>query len=138
MEIFSQPEIKEKRPQGRRPKHSVSYREMVAKRILEEGMSYRQAAKNFGLSHGSIANIIKNHRHGKLNAKRREYTTKHKKELENYRQKCVVTDLKVQIAELYLENLMLKKMCEHFAQKRRENSSDITSENSDLLPELAK
>jgi transposase len=30
---------------------------MVAKKVIDDGMSYREAAKTFGLSHGSISNI---------------------------------------------------------------------------------
>lgn len=138
MEIFRKPEIKEKRPQGRQSKHSDSFRAMVAKRVIEEGMTYREAAKNFGMSHGSIALVVKNFKNNKFNAKRREKTTKQKKEIENYRHKAIVNDLKLEIAELYLENLMLKKMCGHFLSKKNESSSDITSENLDLLPKRAK
>lgn len=138
MEIFRAPDIKPKRPQGRQSKHSDSFRAMVAKRVIDEGMSYREAAKNFGMSHGSIALVVKNFKKGKFNEKRKEKTTQHKKELENYRHKSIVNDLKLEIADLYLENLMLKKMCEHYLSRKKENSSDVTSENLDLLPGRAK
>lgn len=39
-------------------------------------------------------------------------------------------ELKHEIAELYLENLMLKKALQFSQQVKRENSSVITSENS--------
>lgn len=138
MEIFTPPEVKPKRPPGRRSKHSESFQAMVAKRILEEGMTYREAGKNFGMSHGSISHLINKFKKNKVNSKRKVATSKYSKEVENYRHKCILNDLKVEIAELYLENLMLKKMCEHFAQKKKENSSVITSENLDLLPGLAR
>ena len=73
-------------------------------------MKYREDAKNFGLSHGSITNIIKNYHKGKLRGKRREYISKHSQEVENYRTQQHINDLKLQIADMFLENLMLKKM----------------------------
>lgn len=44
MEIFTPPEVKAKRPPGRRSKHSEAYQEMVAKKVAQ-GMSYREAGK---------------------------------------------------------------------------------------------
>ncbi len=137
MEIFTPPEVKAKRPPGRRPKHSEAYQEMVAKKV-SQGMSYREAGKAFGLSHGSIANILKKFEAGKLKEKRKETSTRYKNEVESYRHQKQINDLKIEVADLYLENLMLKKMLEHSLQKRKESSSDITSENLDLLPGRAK
>tara|TARA_B110001454_G_C12723272_1_gene436161 strand:+ start:371 stop:787 length:417 start_codon:yes stop_codon:yes gene_type:complete len=138
MEIHTPPDVREKRPPGRRPKHSESYQQMVAKKLLEEGMSYREAGKLYGLSHGSIANIIKKYKNKKFNNKRQEVKSKYKKEVENYRHQAHIKDLKLEIADLYLENLMLKKMFESSLQRKKSASSEITSENLDLLPEDAK
>jgi len=138
MEIFSTPDVKPKRPQGRQSKHSESFQMMVAKKVLEGGMTYREAGKTFGMSHGSISNVIKKYKNNKYNSNRREKTAKINKEAENYRHKTIVNDLKLEIADLYLENLMLKKMCEHYQLERKKSSSDVTSENLDLLPEVAK
>lgn len=138
MDILSPPEVKEKRPPGRRPKYSATYMEMVATKVVEEGMSYREAGKTFNLSHGSISNIVKNYKNGGAKRKRKVTASKYQKEVEDYRNKSRMNDLKLEIAELYLENLMLKKMLEHSLRKKKESSSDITSENLDLLPERAK
>jgi hypothetical protein len=46
-----------------------------------------------------------------------------------------VKNLKTEIGELYLENLMLKKALEFSRQIKNEDSSVITSENLDQLPE---
>jgi hypothetical protein len=81
---------------------------------------------------------VKNYKNGNAKKKRRETTSKYKQEIDDYRHTAQLKDLKLQIAELYLENLMLKKMLEHSLQKRKESSSDITSENLDLLPERAR
>jgi len=138
MEVFTPLKVKEKRPPGREPKHSAAYRMMVAKKVVVDKMSYRDASKTFGLSHGSIYNLVKNYdkrkRQDKKNAARSKYTEK----VETYRHESHLKDLKLQIADLYLENLMLKKMLEHSLLAQKESSSDITSENLDLLREPAK
>ncbi|RYZ79958.1 MAG: hypothetical protein EOP06_26215 [Proteobacteria bacterium] len=138
MEIHTPPDVKPKRPPGRQPKFSESYMLMVAEKVCTEGMSYREAAKQFGLSHGSIAYLVKKYNDKKFKTKRKETTSKYKAEVEAYRSDQHVRDLKLQIADLYLENLMLKKMLEHSLRKRKESSSEITSENLDLLPARVK
>lgn len=138
MDIHNPPEVKAKRPPGRRSKFSESYMLMVAEKVCREGMSYRDASKTFGLSHGSIAHLVKKYQSKKFNQKRQETKSKYKAEVEAYRSDQHVKDLKLQIADLYLENLLLKKMLEHSLHKRKESSSDITSENLDLLPTRAK
>lgn len=138
MEILSPPDVKPERPPGRKPKHSESFRWMVAEKVCKDGMSYREAGKTFGLSHGSISALVKKYNEKNFKTKRKERTSKYAEQVEGYRQQSHVNDLKLQIAELYLENLMLKKMLEHSLQKKKESSSDITSENLDLLPARAK
>jgi hypothetical protein len=59
MEILSPPDVRPKRPPGRKPKHSESFRWMVAQKVCKDGMSYREAGKTFGLSHGSISALVK-------------------------------------------------------------------------------
>ena len=129
MEIFTPPNATPKRPPGRQPRHSPEYRMMVAKKVLEGGMSYREASKTYDLSHGSISAIVKEYKHHGAKSKRNERTTKYRKEVESYRQQTQVKDLKLEIADLYLENLMLKKALQYSHQLRKENSSVITSEN---------
>lgn len=138
MEIFTPPEVKEKRPPGRRSKHTEAFQIMVAKKVIEDGMTYREAGSKFGLSHGSISNVIKKYHNGRLKQQRKETKTRYGKEVDNYRHQKQLNDLKIEIADLFLENLMLKKMLEYSHQSKKESSSDITSENLDLLPERAK
>ena len=135
MEIFTPPEVKEKRPPGRRAKHSPEYRMMVAKKCVEEGMTYREAAAAFGLSHGSVYQIIQQYKHSGDKVKRKVTASKYQKEVENYRHQAQLKDLKHEIAELYLENLMLKKALEHSLRRKKEDSSVITSENFERLKE---
>lgn len=138
MEIFTPPNVTPKRPPGRMPKHSPEYRMMVAKKVVEEGMSYRDAGNAFGLSHGSISAIVKQYKHEGAKSKRNEIVSKYKKEVEAYRHQQQMKDLKLEIADLYLENLMLKKALEHSLRKKKDDSSVITSENLDRLREDAK
>lgn len=138
MEIFTPPNVKPKRPPGRQPKHSPEYRLMVARKVVDEGMSYREASSSFGLSHGSISAIIKEYKSRGSKNKINERRSKYKDEVESYRQQSQVKDLKLEIAELYLENLMLKKALEHSLQRKKDDSSVITSENLARSKEAVK
>lgn len=121
---------KEKRPPGRTPKYTVEYYMMVARKVVEEGMSYSQASKEFNLSQGCIGTWIKKYKNGTINAKRNERNKKFTEGYEQLRQEAHVKELKLQIADLYLENLMLKKALQHSLQIKKESSSVITSESS--------
>lgn len=138
MEIFTPPNVIPKRPPGRQAKHSPEYRLMVAKKVVEEGMSYREAGNSFGLSHGSIAAIVKEYKSEGSKSKRNERKSKYRKEVEAYRHQQQVKDLKLEVANLYLENLMLKKALEHSLRKKNDDSSVITSENLERLKEAVK
>jgi len=138
MEIFTPPDVKPKKPPGRVPKHSVEYRLMVAKKVVEEGMTFREAASSFGMSHGSVNALVQQYKHEGSKSKRNERVSKYKKEVEAYRHQQQLKDLKQEIAELYLENLMLKKALQHSLTMKKERSSVITSENLDRLKEDVK
>ena len=133
MNIFVPPVIKEKRPPGRRSNVSVEYQIMIARKCTEEGMTYREAAKTFNVSHGSVYAFIQKYKDKGAKAKRKITTSKYQKEVEDYRHESQLKDLKHEIAELYLENLMLKKVLQHSLKKKSEDSSVITSENLDRL-----
>jgi len=120
--------VKEKKQPGREPTHTVEYMSMVAKKVTEEGMTYREASKTFGISQGAIAQWKKKYLDGVwMNHDR----TKHKgaSEARVHILSDQVKELKQEIGELYLENLMLKKALYHSQQIKKENSSVITSEN---------
>ncbi len=138
MEIFTPPNVKPKRPPGRQAKHSPEFRAMVARKVVEEGMSYREASNAFGLSHGSIGLLARQYKHDNGKSKRNERVSKYKQEVDAYRQQAQLKDLKLEIADLYLENLMLKKALEHSLRKKSEDSSVITSENLVRLKEDVK
>ena len=133
MEIFSPPVVKEKRPPGRQSKHSVEFQMMVARKCVEGGMTYREASKTFNVTHGSVYAWIQKFKGHTINNKRRQRKSKYDQEVEAYRHQAQVKELKHEIAELYLENLMLKKALKHSVQLKKESSSVITSENLEQL-----
>lgn len=111
---------------------------MVARKCVEEGMTYREAGKTFNVSHGSVYAWILKYKHQGGKQKRNERTSKYKQEVESYRHTAQLKELKHEIAELYLENLMLKKALKHSLQLKKLNSSVVTSENLDQLREHAE
>lgn len=138
MEIFTPPQVKEKCPPGRRPRHSQEYMIMVARKCIDGGMTYREASKTFGISHGSVYQFIQKYKHEKFRTKTNTRVSKYKKEVDDYRHQAQVKELKHEIAELYLENLMLKKALKHSMSLKSGDSSVITSESLDQSAEDAE
>jgi transposase len=138
MDIYSTPDVKPKRPPGRQPKHSQEYRMMIAKKVVEGNMSYRKAAKTYGISHGSVSYLVKEYNSQGARSKRHVRQTKYKKQVEAYRQESQLRDLKLEIAELYIENTLLKKALASLQQKESGDSSVITSENLERSKEDAR
>ena len=59
MEVFTKVKPKEKKISGRRPKWTPEYKHMVAQKVVEEGMKFREAAKIFGMSTIPTHNLMK-------------------------------------------------------------------------------
>lgn len=129
MEVFSKQPPKEKRPPGRNPKWTSEYMHMVAQKVVEEGMTYKNASETFNVSQGSVAAWVKKYRKGNLVPA--DIKDKPSDELRIYRLEEQVKDLKSEIGDLYLQNQMLKKALYHSQQKKKERSSVITSKNLD-------
>ena len=138
MEIFSPPFIKEKRPPGRTPKCSAEYQMVIARSVVEEGITFREAARIYNVSHGAINSYVQKYKQQKINGRRSVRSKERNTEAENYRHEAQLKALKHEIGELYLENLMLKKALKHSVERKSENSSVITSENLDQLREPVK
>jgi len=136
MEVFSQKPIKEKRPQGRQPKFSLEYMMMIAKQVVDKELTYRDAAKLYGVSHGSIASWVSKYKKKSWKSVGRNQVIS--EEVHRYRMETQMRELKHEIAELYLENLMLKKIIQHSQQIKKERTSVITSENLDQFKKDAK
>lgn len=137
MEIYNKKYAppKEKKPHGREPKFSIEYMMMVVKKVEDEGMTYREASRTFGISHGCLNGWLRKYRKGTLgNRKMPEPSPGTTVYVLEERLK----EMKQQIGELYLENLMLKKALFHSRQSKKENSSVITSENLDQFQGGAK
>jgi transposase len=109
---------------------------MMAKQVVDDGLTYRDAAKIYGCSHGTVNHWLKLYKNGVLpNKLKKVKRDANIKESDIARLEHHVKNLKTEIGELYLENLMLKKALEFSRQIKNEDSSVITSENLDQLPE---
>lgn len=111
---------------------------MVARKCIDGELTYREAAKTFDVSHGAVHSWILKYKNQEHKSKRSKRLSKYNEEVKNYRHEAQMKELKHEIAELYLENLMLKKALQYSVQVKKSNSSVITSENLDQLPEVAE
>ena len=118
--------MKEKKQLGRKSPHSIEFQIMVGKKVHSGEMTYREASKTFGVSSGCVASWVRKHGKG---------TTpipKSRKETDATvigRMEIHIKELKGEIAELYLANLMLKKDIKYTVEKKSAGSSVVTSEN---------
>ncbi len=127
MEVFTKPVPKRKKLIGRQPKWTAEYMNMVAQKVVNEGMKFREAAKIFGVSTGAVNQWVKKYRKGTL---AQNNTDKEQSpDFKIYTLEEQIKELKTEIGDLYLQNQMLKKALSHSLQKKKENSSVITSEN---------
>jgi transposase-like protein len=134
MEIFNQIPLKEKQPIGRKPKWTQEFMQMVGRKVVEGEMTLREAGKTFGMSHGTVSVCVKRFKKNEWKPEKLVQTDKVRvQRLENQ-----TRELKHEIAELYLENVMLKKALLFSRQIKKENSSVITSETLDQFQRDAK
>jgi transposase len=139
MEIYNKRPVKPpKNPPGRQPIHTLEYMMMVAEKVVKKELTYREAGKMFGISHGTIGTWVKQYRSKNWGKNNRAANRAVSEEVHKYRHESQVKELKHEIAELYLENLMLKKMVQYSQSIKKENSSVITSENLDQFKKAAK
>jgi transposase-like protein len=137
MEIHNQIPVKEPKITGRKPKWTQEFMMMVGREVCEGGMTLRAAAKTFGMSHGTVSVCRKRFKRGDW----RGNGQKVKQNEERYRVQRLeqqIKEIKQEVGELYLENLMLKKALQFSQQVKRENSSVITSDTLDRLPKAAE
>ena len=136
MEVFTKIKPKEKKVIGRRPKWTPEYQHMVAQKVVEEGMKFREAAKNFGMSTAAVNACVKRYRKGTIfkNAAEKEQSSEYKL----YALEEQIKDLKTEIGDLFLQNQMLKKALYHSQSPKKETSSVITSKNLDQYRKDAK
>lgn len=127
MEILNKYPPKEKKKTGRKPKYKLEFMNMVASKVVEDGLTFREAAKTFNVSQGSVSLWVKNFKKGFVPVKSRDIDRE--KDMQVYRLEEKVKDLTTEVGSLYLENQLLKKALSHAASKRKDNSSVITSRN---------
>ena len=90
------------------------------------------------VSSGAVAKCVKDYKNGTINKKRKELLKNKNSEVENYRHQAELKGLKQEIAELYLENQLLKKILNNSLQVKEYDGSVITTDNYDQLPKDAK
>lgn len=139
MDIFKKPvePKRKKRPPGRAPLWTQEFMYMVASKVVDEGMKYREAAEMFGVSHGSINAWRKAYQAGKLGPGSKEPQNE-TLGVRNHRLQEHILELKAEIGDLYLQNQLLKKAIVTSRQRKKENSSVITSDNLDQFQKGAK
>jgi len=129
MEAFITPPYREKRPHGRPATHAIEMRLMIGKKVSEKELTYREAAKMFGISGGAVAGCVKLYLNKDKNKHKLANYHAQNDEVVNYRHQAQVKDLKHQIADLFLENQLLKKILNKSLQMKKDNGSIITTEN---------
>jgi transposase len=122
-----------KKPIGRKPKYPIEYYITMAKRVTSGEMTYRQAAKAFGVSHGVVGTWVKKFKKGTILKSKKKWVETDNAKIQ--RQDAHIKELKAEIAELYLQNQMLKKAITYAQSLEKESSSVITSENLDQSEE---
>jgi transposase-like protein len=125
--------IKRKRV-GRPPSKSAEYRMMVCQEIVGGKMTYREASKTFGVSSGAISAWLRDYKAGKLMDPKAVEDSRSR--MQRYEEN--ISELKAEIAELYLQNQILKKSIAYMNSKKKGGSFVITSENLDQYREDAE
>ncbi len=133
MEVFTPPPYREKRPIGRQPILSTETRLMIAKKVTSKEMTYREAAKTFGISPGAVGACVRLAKNEGAATKKKKREAEFKSEISDYRHHAQIKELKQEIADLYLENQMLKKIVNKSLQIKKYAGSTITTENLDQL-----
>ena len=133
MDVFTPPPYREARPNGRPSKLTAAARLAVAQTVMSKEMTYREAAKAYGISPGAVASCVRLHKKEGVNSKRNEKLNAYNKASEEYRQQAHIKELKQEIADLYLQVQMLKKIVSKSLVMKKSNGSVITTENLDQL-----
>jgi hypothetical protein len=102
---------------------------MIGKKVSEKELTYREAAKTFGVSPGAVASCVKLFLNKDVAKKKLANYHIQNDEAANYRHQAQIKDLKHQIADLFLENQLLKKILNKSLQMKKDNGSIITTEN---------
>jgi sensor histidine kinase YesM len=96
-------------------------------------MTYREAAKTYGISSGAVSACVRLYKNKDKKIQRNKNYHVQTEAQKNYQHEARIKDLKHQIADLFLENQMLKKILSKSLQVKKLNGSVITTENLDQL-----
>lgn len=133
MELFETPAFLEKRAPGRTPIHTYETRLMIGRQVVNKEFSYSKAAQAYGLSEGAVGACVKLYKEKELGQRTSEKKAERQKErneaLVDFHHQTQVKQLKHEIAELYLENQLLKKALKHFRSPKKDSGSVITAES---------
>lgn len=142
MDLFETPIVKEKKAIGRTPIHTHETRLMIGRQVVNKELSYSKAALAYGLSEGAVGAAVKLYKQTELGVRTKEKKAVRQQErnetLQEYHHQTQVKQLKQEIAELYIENQLLKKALKHFRQPKRGYGSVITPESLDPSQKAAE
>lgn len=133
MEVFTPPPYREARPHGRPSKLTPEARLQVAQKVISKELTYRDAAKLFGISSGAVGSCVRLYKKDGAKLKVKERVQNYNNASDEYRHQAQMKELKQEIADLYLQNQMLKKIVSKSLQMKKSNGSVITTENLDQL-----
>ena len=133
MEVFTPPPYREARPNGRPAKLTPEARLAVANSVISKEMTYREAAKAYGISPGAVGSCVRLYKKEGTKSKRNERVNAYNKASDEYRHQAHVKELKQEIADLYLQVQILKKILNKSLLVKKSNGSVITTDNLDQL-----
>lgn len=121
------------RPHGRPAKLTPEARLAVAQTVISKEMTYREAAKAYGISAGAVGACVRLHKKEGSKTKVNARVNAYNKAADEYRHQAHVKELKQEIADLYLQVQMLKKIVSKSLLIKKSNGSVITTDNLDQL-----
>lgn len=125
-------------PTGRPAKHPVEFMMAVAQRVARGELTYREATKRYGVSHGSVSAWVRRFKDGTLAEMKQPKDRKPKSlRTREFALEKEIQALKQELANLYMINQMLKKAQSYSEHAKRDNSSSIISGSSDPSSEDA-
>ena len=133
MEVFTPPPYREARPRGRLPKLTHETRLLIAAKVTAQEMTYREAAKAYGISAGAVGACVRLAAKEETKSKRNKNVNDYNARAEAYRHQAEIKELKEAIGDLYLENQVLKKILNKSLLIKKSNGSVITTNNLDQL-----
>lgn len=133
MEVFTPPPYREARPHGRPAKLTPEARLAVANSVVSKEMTYREAAKAYGISPGAVGSCVRIYKKEGSKSKPNERVNAYNKASDEYRHQAQVKELKQEIADLYLQGADSKKTLNKSLLVKKPNGSVITTDNLDQL-----